>query len=443
MSDSRTLPGARAPLVNPDGTTRREFYDFFRRLEQGTTEPVEPVAPTQPGITGAISPLGLVGENVTLQQIAQGEGGELVGVTVDSFGRVSATRPVVAGDGITIDGTTDPAEIAISTDRMANPMTTLGDLIRADTGGAPERLPVGTNGQILTVVSGEPSWATAAGLTNPMTTAGDIITGGASGVPQRLGIGTAGQVLKVVAGSPAWADESGGSDVSSWEMLLTVPPNSTSPGGFGAAAPSPQGGTAARTITNASLITSRPRMAYTATSSTTAISGLRGASGTFLLVRQSGGVGGFRFEIVVSLEDGATVSSHRRFAGLWSNNGAPTDVNPSTLTDIIGLGYDSADTQVQIMHNDGSGAATKVALGASFPKPTTSSQTAYRLVLESTTVGQVNYSVEELVGGATASGTLSTNLPTVALNWHSWASAGGTATAIGMIWFFTKARIPA
>ena len=113
MSDSRTLPGARAPLVNPDGTTRREFYDFFRRLEQGTTEPAEPVAPVESGVTGAISPLGLVGQNVTLQQIGQGEGGELVGVTVDSFGRVSATRPVVAGDGITIDGTTDPCSMSV------------------------------------------------------------------------------------------------------------------------------------------------------------------------------------------------------------------------------------------------------------------------------------------------------------------------------------------
>src|SRR5690606_31389754 len=47
-------------------------------------------------------------------------------------------------------------------------------------------------------------------LTNPMTTAGDIITGGTSGAVQRLGIGSDGQVLKVVSGAVNWADESGG-----------------------------------------------------------------------------------------------------------------------------------------------------------------------------------------------------------------------------------------
>lgn len=43
---------------------------------------------------------------------------------------------------------------------MSNPMTTLGDIIRGATAGAPQRLAVGSAGQILTVVSGEPTWAT-------------------------------------------------------------------------------------------------------------------------------------------------------------------------------------------------------------------------------------------------------------------------------------------
>lgn len=53
-------------------------------------------------------------------------------------------------------------------------------------------------------------------MNNPMTTAGDIIQGGASGAPQRLAIGTAGQVLKVNAGATAleYDDESGGSSLA-------------------------------------------------------------------------------------------------------------------------------------------------------------------------------------------------------------------------------------
>lgn len=42
-------------------------------------------------------------------------------------------------------------------------------------------------------------------LSNPMTGVGDMIIGAASGAPARLPPGTAGQVLAMVSGSPAWA----------------------------------------------------------------------------------------------------------------------------------------------------------------------------------------------------------------------------------------------
>lgn len=45
------------------------------------------------------------------------------------------------------------------------------------------------------------------GMTNPMTTTGDMITGGTSGTPQRLGIGSSGQVLGISSGAPAWVSQ--------------------------------------------------------------------------------------------------------------------------------------------------------------------------------------------------------------------------------------------
>ena len=51
------------------------------------------------------------------------------------------------------------------------------------------------------------------GMTNPMTTSGDLITGGASGAPGRLGVGTDGQILKVVSGAPAWTTPGAGTGV--------------------------------------------------------------------------------------------------------------------------------------------------------------------------------------------------------------------------------------
>lgn len=53
------------------------------------------------------------------------------------------------------------------------------------------------------------------GMANPMTTGGDVIIGGVSGAPARLAVGTNGQVMTVVSGAPAWAAPGAGSgDVS-------------------------------------------------------------------------------------------------------------------------------------------------------------------------------------------------------------------------------------
>lgn len=50
----------------------------------------------------------------------------------------------------------------------------------------------------------------SSGMTNPMTTAGDTIYGGASGTPTRLAIGSTGQVLTVASGVPSWATPASG-----------------------------------------------------------------------------------------------------------------------------------------------------------------------------------------------------------------------------------------
>ena len=57
----------------------------------------------------------------------------------------------------------------LDTTGMTNPMTTTGDTIYSSSGSTPARLGIGSTGQVLTVASGIPSWATpavsASGLT--------------------------------------------------------------------------------------------------------------------------------------------------------------------------------------------------------------------------------------------------------------------------------------
>ena len=72
----------------------------------------------------------------------------------------------------------------------------------------------GTTGQVLSKTSATDldfTWvAQSAGMTNPMTTTGDSIYSSSGSTPARLGIGSAGQVLTVASGLPSWATPAAG-----------------------------------------------------------------------------------------------------------------------------------------------------------------------------------------------------------------------------------------
>ena len=80
-----------------------------------------------------------------------------------------------------------------TTTKNLNPETTLGDLsFRSSTSNVNTRIPIGSSGQHLTVVAGVPAWATASDQT-PLTTKGDLL--GFSTLDARIPIGTNGHIL--------------------------------------------------------------------------------------------------------------------------------------------------------------------------------------------------------------------------------------------------------
>lgn len=114
---------------------------------------------------------------------------------------------VAANKFLRINSDGDGLELAtIDADATYNVLSAKGDLIYGTTGGVAERLPIGTEGQILRVASGLPVWDDDDAATYAVITSkGDLIRGNNSGAPERLAIGSTGQVLTVSGGTAVWA----------------------------------------------------------------------------------------------------------------------------------------------------------------------------------------------------------------------------------------------
>jgi len=147
------------------------------------------------------------------------------------------------------------------------------------------------------------------------------------------------------------------------------------------------------------------------------------------------GLGGFFLQVMFAI---VTPQSGMRYiygVGTGGTTGNVTATNPSAKTNILIFGVDAADSNLQVMHNDGTGTATKIDLGANFPGKTADAvyRGAFYCEPNDTTV---YYRVDRLDSAFTATGTLTTDLPanTSLMDVHTGMSNGTTA-AIGSMLF--------
>jgi hypothetical protein len=150
--------------------------------------------------------------------------------------------------------------------------------------------------------------------------------------------------------------------------------------------------------------------------------------------------GGFKYMCDVYISDTAFGSGCRQFYGMA---GQTTDlaysdsVLVSSLVNIIGIGSDALDTNLQVFHNDGTGTATKVDLGINFPANRTAGAaltTIYSIELfNDSNSTDVRYCVKNKETGSVAMGTIATNLPlhTQGLNFFASRCMGAGVTNTG------------
>jgi hypothetical protein len=216
-----------------------------------------------------------------------------------------------------------------------------------------------------------------------------------------------------------------------------VPPGSaaTLPGVYGYTALTAVGTATARVVATTNAFTRQRRLGYVSAALAGSLASVRVAVAQVT----TGGVTGSGFRKIVrfGVSDAALVATARMFCGVSANTGAPTNVEPSTLTNVIGIGEGAANTNLHLFYG-GTTAQAPINLGANFPTTATSTD-VYELMLyaPAATASTVHYQVTRLNTGDIASGTLTGTagvaLPavtTLLTPMVCWRSNNATAVAV-------------
>ena len=225
--------------------------------------------------------------------------------------------------------------------------------------------------------------------------------------------------------------------------LWCPPGNSTAlPGDLGFTPYTTVGTATARNVATTNLFSRLRRLGFVSVATAGSLVNNRVAVAQITLGISIGAVatGGFFKVIRFGCSDAATVAGARQFVGISSNTAAATNVEPSTLTNSVGVGHGAADTNLKIFFG-GSAAQTPIDLGANFPANTLSVD-AYELALFNASGNgtQVGYQVTRLNTGDVASGVLTAataglQLPlntTLLTYTQTWRSNNATALAVGL-----------
>lgn len=188
-----------------------------------------------------------------------------------------------------------------------------------------------------------------------------------------------------------------------------------------------------RAVSSTSYYTQSRRIGYVSANVAGSSCGNRHSQAIFLLGDASN-KGGFFASFRFAHSDASYVSNSRTFVGFTTTTTALSNADPSSLTNIIAMAYDSGQTTFRIMHNDNSGTATSIDLGSNFPADTVNVDVYDVMFYAKPNSGQIEYQVIRLNTGDHATGTITTDLPsnTTFLAAQVWRNNGSTASAVGI-----------
>ena len=109
------------------------------------------------------------------------------------------------------------------------------------------------------------------------------------------------------------------------------------------------------------------------------------------------------------------------------------NVNPSTLTDVLGFAVDTGGATINWINNDAAGAATVTNLGANFPANTANAAYEARIYCDPNS-GTIFYSLERLDVAQLVEGSVNADIPAAAtlLSPQVWCNNGAVAGPVAL-----------
>ena len=211
----------------------------------------------------------------------------------------------------------------------------------------------------------------------------------------------------------------------------------TVPGVDGMAALMAGGTATSRAVATTNALTLAKRIGYVSSTTAGNYAGVYQAAAQFVL--GNGTAGGFFMSCRFGVSDATLRTAARTFIGMSSSVAAPTNVDPATLTNAIGLGHTASDTNWYIYYG-GSTAQARISLGADFPINNTDFLD-FSLWSPPNADGVVYYHVERVTltrsyfaYGVLGPGTAGVTLPasSTLLAFRAWRNNNNTAAAVGL-----------